>query len=268
MKIKNKKENKKKHLYKNQKDNIERVLNENTDFDTIETYKSMRTNIMFSIPKSENGKIIVITSSSPGEGKTTTSINLAITFAQMGARVLLIDCDLRKPRIHRYLELGHKDGLTNVLCGFSEFEKAVKVGVRENLDCLTSGEIPPNPTELLENEGFEKLLAKLKAEYDYIFIDTPPMTVVTDSSIVMKRSMGTVVVIRQNITSYDMLDSTMEAIGKTGIKVLGVVVLGTEEKTKKYGYYKKRRYGYKYGYKYGYRYKYDYKYGDDVSEKK
>lgn len=259
---------KKKYSYKVQKEDVERVLNDRTDFDTIETYKSIRTNIMFSMPKTEGGKIIAITSSVPGEGKTTTSINLAITFAQMGAKVLLIDGDLRKPRIHRYLETDHKNGLTNVLCGFSEFDKAVKIGIRENLDCLTSGEIPPNPAELLENEEFEKLLLELQGKYDYVFIDTPPMTLVTDAAIVMKHSTGAVVVIRQNITRYDMLDVTMDSIGKTGVKVLGLVVLGCEEKIKKYTYYKRRKYAYKNRYKYGYHYKYDYKYGDDVSEKK
>ena len=96
----------------------EHILDESSSFDTVETYKSIRTNIMFSIPKSEQAKVIAITSSVPGEGKSTTSINLAITFAQMGARVLLMDCDLRKARIHRYLELERQDGVTNVLCGF------------------------------------------------------------------------------------------------------------------------------------------------------
>ena len=92
-----------KHL--NDIDSRKRILNDETDFDTVETYKSIRTNIMFSMPKTDEGKVIVITSSAPGEGKTTTSINLALTFAQMGASVLLVYCDLRKSRIHRYLDL-------------------------------------------------------------------------------------------------------------------------------------------------------------------
>jgi capsular exopolysaccharide synthesis family protein len=257
---------------KSEYDSADRVLNKNTDFETIEAYKSMRTNIMFSIPKSDKGKIITVTSSLPGEGKTTTSINLAITFAQMGAKVLLMDCDLRKARVHRYLNLERKAGLTNVICGFVDFDKAVKRDVRENLDVLTSGEIPSNPAELLENEEFENMIHELQKQYDYIFIDTPPVTVVTDAAVVMKHSMGVIVVVRQNVTTYDYLDVTMMDIRRIGIKILGMVLLGTDEGIKKYGYYRRKKYKYKYGNKYGYKYKYGYnygyKYGDDVEENK
>ena len=251
----------KKKLAKAENESLRRIINDETDFETVETYKSIRTNIMFSMAKSEQGKVIVITSSMPNEGKTTASINLAITFAQMGAKVLLIHCDLRKARVHRYLDLERGKGLINVLCGFEEFNKAVRRNVRENLDCLTSGDIPPNPAELLETPEYGKLLSDLKEKYDYIFVDTPPITVVTDAAIAMKQSSGAIVVIRQNVTSFDLLDITMNNITKSGAKMLGFIVLGTDEKTKKY--YGKKKYGYKYGYKYKYSYKYSYKYGDD-----
>ncbi len=261
-------------MAKNRNDKAEpnRVLTDQTDFDTIETYKSIRTNIMFSIPKTDKGKVIVVTSSAPNEGKTTTTINLAITFAQMGARVILIDCDLRKARVHKYLGLERMDGVSNVLCGFIELEKAIKYSVRENLDCLTAGAIPPNPAELLETEEFASLLANLQETYDYIFVDTPPVTVVTDASVAMKYSTGAIVVVRENLTTYDILDDTMEALQKTNAKILGVVMLDCDEKAKRYGYYKRGKYGYKYkyryGYRYGYKYKYDYRYGDEIEEKK
>ncbi|MCH5187484.1 MAG: CpsD/CapB family tyrosine-protein kinase [Oscillospiraceae bacterium] len=234
-------------------------MNEKSSFETVETYKAIRTNVMFSMPKTDNGKVIVVTSSAPGEGKTTTSINLAITFAQMGAKVMLIDCDLRKSRVHRYLGLERKNGISNVLCGFSNLDKAIKVNVRENLDVLPAGEIPPNPAELMETEEFKNLIAELQKRYDYIFIDTPPITVVTDAAIAMKYSMGTIVVIRQDVTTFDMMDAAMESIKTTGVKILGAIMLGAEQKSKKYGYYKNG----KYGYKYGYNYTYDYKYEDD-----
>ncbi len=273
MKKKDVQPKKKKYSYKYQKEREERILNDKTDFDTIETFKAMRTNIMFSMPKTEGGKAIAITSPSPGEGKTTTSINLAITFAQLGAKVLLLDCDLRKPRVHRYLKLDRKNGVTNVLCGFSDFDKAVHRDVKENLDCLTSGEIPLNPAELLGTEEFVNLLAELKEKYDYIFIDTPPITLVTDAALIMEHCTGTAVVVRQDVTRYDMLDATMEVIQKIGVKVLGFVILGSAENMKKYNYYRRRNYNYKYGYKNSFKYGYiasksDYKYGDDVSEKK
>ncbi|MBO4896895.1 MAG: CpsD/CapB family tyrosine-protein kinase [Clostridia bacterium] len=236
---------------KDDMESLKHVLNDKSDFVKIETFKSIRTNILFSMPKSDKGRIVTITSSAPGEGKTTTSINLAITFAQMGARVLLVDCDMRKARIHRYLQIERVEGITNVLCGFTDFENAVKKNVRENLDVLTCGEIPPNPAELLENEEFEKLLNTVKEQYDYIFIDTPPITVVTDAAVVMKHANGAVVVIRENVTSYDFLDTAMSDVKKTGVNILGVIVLGQEEKTKKSRYYKSYKYRkYKQGYDY------------------
>ncbi len=226
---------------------VERILNANTDFDTVETLKSIRTNIMFSIPKSEEGKVIVVTSSSPGEGKTTTCTNLSITFAQMGAKVLLIDCDLRKSRVHRYLQLDRKDGVTNVLCGFAELDGAIKKNVRENLDVLTSGDTPPNPAELFESNSFGEMIRELKTRYEYIIIDTPPLAVVTDAAIIMKYATEAIVVVHQNVTTYDMLDVTIETIAKTETKLLGAIMLGVEEKTKRYGYKRGGKYGYGYG---------------------
>ncbi len=230
------------------------ILNENSRFDTVETYKFIRTNIMFSIPKSDKGKVLVVTSAIPGDGKTTTSINLAITFAQTGAKVILVDGDLRKSRVHRYLNIKHTNGISNVLCGFSDLDSAVMKEVRENLDVLTVGNIPPNPAELLESEEFGKVLTELQEKYDYILIDTPPMTVVTDASVVMKDAHGVIVVARKNQTTFDMLDETIEGIKKSGAKPLGVVVLDSEQKEKKYGYYQRNKYSYKYKYKYDYAY--------------
>ena len=234
-------------------DTADHILDESSSFNTVETYKSVRTNIMFSLPKSDTAKIIAVTSSVPGEGKTTTSINLAITFAQMGARVLLMDCDLRKSRIHRYLGLERQDGVTNILCGFVGIDEALKTGVRPNLDVLTGGEPPPNPAELLEAEAFSHLLAELKTRYDYIFIDTPPITVVTDATVIMKQCAGVAVVVRRDETSFNLLDVTISEIAKTDAKPLGFILLSSPEKTKRYGY----RAGY------GKNGRYDYHYGDD-----
>lgn len=242
-------------------DETARILNSESDFNVVEKYKSVRTNIMFSMPKSDKGKVVVVTSSTPGEGKTTTTINLAITFAQTGARVMLVDCDLRKSRVHRYLKLEKTDGVTNILCGFTTIEKAVKRNVRENLDVLTAGEIPPNPAELIESEEFGKMIAALRESYDYIFIDTPPVTVVTDATLATKESDGVVIVVRQDVTTFDLLDSTMETINNSNTKIIGVIMLGDIEKTRRYGYKYGGKYGYKYGYKYSY--KYEYKYRDD-----
>lgn len=220
---------------------VERILSENSDFNTVETFKSIRTNIRFSLPKSEGGKVICVTSSAPGEGKTTTVINLAITHAQMGAKVLLVDCDLRKSTVHKYLQIKRHEGVTDILCGFTDFDSAVRKNVRPNLDILTAGEVPPNPAELLETDTYTELIEQLKTKYDYIFIDTPPTTIVTDAILVTRHCTGTVVVVKENITTFDLLDETMSTLKKASAKVIGVIMLGVNQKGKKYGYYKNRK---------------------------
>lgn len=250
---------KKKGKKKNNADELENIINPKTDFDTVETYKAIRTNIMFSLPKKELGKVIAVTSASPGEGKTTTAVNLSITFAQTGAKIMLIDCDLRRARVHRYLQLERKDGVSNILCGFSELERAIHRNVRENLDCITAGEVPPNPAELLQTEEFRNMVAELQKEYDYIFIDTPPITVVTDAAIIAKQSAGVVVVASGEMTTYDLFGSAVGELRNTGAQIIGTIVHNSGEKQKKYGYYKSGKYGGKYAYKY----KYAYRYGDD-----
>lgn len=252
--LENKRSRKKKNI-NGSIDEVEKIISNNTNFDTVETYKSIRTNIMFSMPKREKGRVIIVTSASPDEGKTTTTINLAITFAQTGANVILIDCDLRKSRVHRYLQTEKKDGVSNVVCGYTDLNKAIKRNVRDNLDCLTAGEIPPNPAELLGTTEFQNMISELQQNYDYIFIDTPPITVVTDAAILMKQSTSVVIVARQEVTTFDLLDSAINEIKKTGAKILGAIVHDCNEKYKKYGY------------KYGHKYKYDYQYGDGPKEK-
>ena len=217
----------------------------NKDFGMVEAYKSIRTNIMYSMPRSEGGKVIVITSSTAAEGKSTTSINLALTFAQVNAKVLIIDCDLRKPKLHRYLRIERKDGLSNVLCGFTELNNAIKVGVKENLDVLTSGEVPPNPAELLQTEAFEMLLKELRKRYDYIIIDTPPVNIVTDAIFPIKLSDGMILLIRKDHTTYEMIDQALEKINRTGANLLGTILIDNKENDN-IGYYKKSRYGYRY----------------------
>ncbi len=222
----------------------------NKDFRTVEAYKSIRTNIMYSMPRTEGGKVIAVTSATASEGKSTTCINLALTFAQVNARVLLIDCDLRKPKLHRYLRIERKDGLSNVLCGFCELKDAIKVGVKENLDVLTSGEVPPNPAELLQTEAFEKMLNELKKVYDYIIIDTPPLNIVTDAIFPIRNSTGTILLTRKDYTTYDMIEHALETIKRVNANVIGTIMIDNKENDN-VGVYKKSKY--KYGYKYKYK---------------
>ncbi len=226
---------------------VRRVLSDKTDFSTSETYKTIRTNIMFSLPKKQHGKVIALTSSAPGEGKTTTCINLAVTFAQTGAKVIIVDCDLRRARIHRYLESDRGEGVSNILCGFSDVKDVIIRNARENLDVLTAGEIPLNPADLLETQEFTDLIDGLKKEYDYVFIDTPPVTAVTDATVIAKLCNGIIVIVRKNSTTFDMLDITMDTLKKTQTPILGAIILGNEAKNKKYAY---NKYKYNYGYSY------------------
>lgn len=207
----------------------ETIIGKDTDFEVIEAYKTIRTNVMYSMPKKESGRTIVVTSASPGEGKTTTCINLALTFSQVNARVLLIDCDLRKPKVHRYLRLDKREGISNVLCGFAELDKALKLNVRENLDVLTAGDNPPNPSELLQTKEFERIMSVLKKVYDYIIIDTPPIGVVTDAANVIKYSDGVVLMIKKDYTTYEMVDAAVEALDRVDANVLGTIMIDSKE---------------------------------------
>ncbi|MBR5314226.1 MAG: CpsD/CapB family tyrosine-protein kinase [Clostridia bacterium] len=217
----------------------------NKEFGVVEAYKSIRTNIMYSMPKTDCGKAIVLTSATASEGKTTTVINLALTFAQVNAKVLIIDCDLRKPKIHRYLRIERKDGLSNVLCGFIELDNAIKVGVKENLDVLTSGEVPPNPAELLQTDTFASLVKELKKRYDYIFLDTPPINIVTDSVFPIKLSEGAILLSKKDYTTYDMVEQALEKMQRADANVIGTILIDNKENDN-INYYKKSKYGYRY----------------------
>jgi len=215
----------------------DRVLGFNSTFAMTESYKSIRTNIMYSMPKTNSGKVLVITSATPDDGKTTTCTNLALTFAQTGAKVLLIDCDLRKPRIHRHLSLERKDGISNVLCGFAELDKAIKRNVRDNLDVLTSGETPPNPVELLGSAEFEEMINTLKEKYDYILFDTPPVNAVADALAIVPTVKNVVFVCRCGISVTKEVQKAISALEFTNAKILGFITIDAHQK--KADYYQK-----------------------------
>ncbi|MGL4344876.1 MAG: CpsD/CapB family tyrosine-protein kinase [Cellulosilyticaceae bacterium] len=228
------------------------ILNDTTPFNIKEAYKVARTNIMFSLP-GEGCKRIVISSSYPGEGKTTTTINLAITFAQTGARVLVIDCDMRKPRISGVMDLGMSLGLSNVLGGFNPLEEVLVSAAYENLDVIGAGQIPPNPAELLASRTMQELLDYLSGQYDYIFLDTPPINMVTDTTVLTACTDGVVMVTRQNYTHHKDIQDALGKLELAGAKVLGSMLSGVKQPKglgyKKYGKYGKyNNYDYTYGY--------------------
>jgi len=234
------------------------VIDKNTEFSTKEAYKTLRTNIMFSLPNDGKSKIIVVTSAVPGEGKSTTVLNLAITFSQIGSKVLVIDGDLRKPKIHKYLSVNNNKGLSGILGGFAKIEDTI-VKTDQGFDCITAGNIPPNPSELISSPMLSELLNNLSDNYDYVFIDSPPVTVVSDTLTVAAVSDGVLLVARSKYTPKSLLKQSINNIKITKAKVIGVVVNAVEAKKGTYGgykgkYYSRGRYG---GYgKYGYHYYY------------
>lgn len=212
------------------------VLNEESGFNLRESYKTARTNVMFAFAGAEDdlAKVVVVTSAEPGAGKSTNTVNLALTFAQTGSRVLLIDADLRCATVHRYLDLKNKLGLSNILGGFCTFDKAVLHCEERRMDVLTAGSVPPNPSELLASTQIHSLLEELKPSYDYIFIDTPPICVVTDAVILAKQATGTVLVARKDYTTHEAIRRTLRSLEMVDVRPIGVILNASTE-TVNYG---------------------------------
>ncbi|MCH5188165.1 MAG: CpsD/CapB family tyrosine-protein kinase [Oscillospiraceae bacterium] len=225
------------------------ILNENTDFQVREAYKAFRTNIIFSLPE-ENSNKIIITSSLEGEGKSTTCLNTAISFAETNKKVVVVDCDLRRPNIANLLDIPLKPGLTNVLVRMNSLESVIRKNVRPNLDIITAGDIPPNPSELLDSERMKNLMETLSQEYDYVFLDTPPVLVVTDTAVLTRYCSGVILLAHYNRTDRNAVSAAVEQLRLANAKILGGILNGAESEGKSYGYKRYGRYGGKYGYGY------------------
>lgn len=228
------------------------VLTSDSKFAIVEGYKIARTNLVFSLT-AQNSNCVAVTSWSKGEGKSTATVNLSISFAKMGKRVLLIDTDLRRPNLHNLLKLKNDTGVSDVIGQFGDFETAVHRNVITNLDVLTSGAIPPNPSELLASPVFTELLEKAKQEYDYVILDTPPLGVVTDTLLLKDYVGGYVLVVRERITSHGDIERALQSVKLANTKVLGFLKVGCEMRSRGYGY---NKYRYRYNYNYNYYYKY------------
>ena len=230
-------------------------------FAVVEAYKAIRTNLTFLLATSET-KVFGITSPEAGEGKSTTSVNMAIAFSQLGDKVLLIDADMRKSSIHKKLKIENNAGLSNVLAGFNNYSEVI-TRINDTFDVITAGQVPPNPSELLGSARFKELVETVGREYSYVIIDTPPMDVVTDALVIAPHTAGLVLVVKDHVTPTDAINRAIEAAKFANINILGAVMNAANPKSgrgygyRKYGY---RKYGYrKYGYsKYGYGYGYGY----------
>ncbi|WP_230494893.1 CpsD/CapB family tyrosine-protein kinase [Pseudoneobacillus rhizosphaerae] len=201
-----------------------------------EQYRTIRTNIQFS-SVDESIRTILVTSSGPEEGKSTTVANLAVVFAQQGKKVLLIDADLRKPTVHYTFQLDNTTGLTNVLTKQTQLEKAAVTTLVDNLSVLSSGPIPPNPAELLGSKAMEDMLVTALEQYDIVIFDTPPVLAVTDAQILANRCDGTILVVGSGKTQIEPAVKSKELLLSSKGKLLGVVLNRKNAKDSQYYYY-------------------------------
>lgn len=205
-----------------------------------EAFRSLRTNLMF-VNAATHPRTIALTSSIPGEGKSTTIANLALTLAQSGSRVCLIEGDLRRPRLLDYLGLEGAAGITDVLIERATLDDVIQPYGDHGLDIIGAGPIPPNPSELLASDAMSMALAQLSARYDYVLIDTPPVLPVTDAVVLSTKVDGIIVLVGTTIVRREQLEATMEALEAVNNNLLGLVLnrVGTRggDGGSYYGYY-------------------------------
>lgn len=219
------------------------LVGEDMPFSIVEAYRAMRTNLMF-VLGARKTNVALFTSAYMLEGKTSTCANLAITFAQSGARVLIIDADMRKPKMHRLFGCGLGSGLSEVLCGVVD-DSSIQKTKYDNLYVMTAGKIPPNPADLLMSSSMDKMLETVSSSFDFVFIDVPPVGLVTDAAILAGKVGGAIMIVRKDSTRSEDVRAAKEALVQAGTDVIGYVMTGTNPL---------HRYGNKYGSKYGYHY--------------
>lgn len=236
---------------------IKSMLGPNVNFAAAEAYKLLRTNLMFSFPADGKCGVVGVTSSFREEGKSVTAINLAYTLAENQKRVLLIEGDMRLPTIARRLELQPSPGLSNLLAGMNKVRQAVQAYVTEtenkrvSVDVMVAGDNPPNPSELLGSMRMTHLVTELRELYDFIVIDLPPVTAVSDPIVASRLVDGTIVVVRAEHSAREAVAETIRQLRQIDARILGFVFNGANEGGG--GYYRGKRYYRKNYYKKYYR---------------
>ncbi|MDR3595769.1 CpsD/CapB family tyrosine-protein kinase [Clostridium sp.] len=200
-----------------------------------ESYRTLRTNIQYSSVDNEI-KSIVVTSANPQEGKSTVSGNLGLSFAQNGKKVIIIDCDLRKPSIHKKFKISNLCGLSEVMIGKETVENAIQE-YKSNVHILTSGKIPPNPSEMISSTTMNNLLEELKEIYDIIIIDSPPIEAFTDGQILSTKVDGTLLVIKTGESKIESVKEAKNLLNRVGANIIGLVMNKVSNDKKKYNYY-------------------------------
>lgn len=206
----------------------------------VEAFRTLRTNIKLTNPDSRL-RILLVTSSIPHEGKTIIASNLAVSYSAAGKKVVFIDADMRKPRIHKVFGLDNEKGLSTLIVGEHSMDEVLNKNVYEGLDVVTAGIIPPNPSELLESARFADIIKDFSAKYDVVVIDTPPMSPVSDAAIIAPLTDGMIITVNMSNTPRDVFKSVIQNIEKSDIPFLGTVINSVEDRQEKrfkpyYGY--------------------------------
>lgn len=200
------------------------VFDENASFAFVEAYKSLRTNLKF-ISSATDAKCFLVTSALPDESKSTTAINLAITLAKDGQSVILVECDLRKPVLRQYLKLDRgAKGLSSLLSSQATLAECTKRLSDLGISVIPGGIVPPNPSELLSHERMELLINVLKQRFDYVILDAPPASVVTDAAVVGRLADGAILVIRSKFAPMKTIRLAMARLEAVNIKIIGAVL--------------------------------------------
>lgn len=204
------------------------------DHPASEAYRTLRTNVTFVNAEQKELQALVITSPGPGEGKSTTAANLAITLAQQGSKTLLVDADLRRPLVHRAFNLVQEPGLTDVLVGTASLREAVRPNVVPKLDVLPAGVLPPNPSELLGSEAMARLLETLRGQYDTIIFDSPPTLAVTDATVLGASADAVILVVRAGETDEVAAQRALQQLRRVQAKIAGTVLNGMQKRRDRY----------------------------------
>lgn len=231
------------------KDSKKKRMTISSPFAIKEAYSSIRTKLLY-IGQGEKCPIYIISSPMPGDGKTINAINLAISYSQLGKKTLIIDGDMRNPTVHKYFDKQRGVGLSELLAGLTEQLNICETDV-ENLWMLSSGDIPPNPAELLSSRKFDDLLKAARNLFDCVFIDTPPIEMVTDATVVAGKVTGYILIIRMGSSDINVVKNSVSSLERIGAKIVGFILNDVNGKSEVYkSYYSKQ--DYKYDYKYSY----------------
>ena len=223
------------------------ITRENPKSPVSEAYRSLRTSITYA-SADKQVKSILVSSSGPGEGKTTTVANLAITFANLGKRTLLIDTDLRRPVVHKVFNCSRDNGITSYLSGIEkDFNNIIQETTIDNLFVVTSGIIPPNPSELIGSKRMADLIKKLEGEWDMVLFDSPPLVAVTDATMISKEIDQIIMVVKSGHTDKKAFNHTVSSLRNVNAPLGGIILNAVTNKNSYGSYYYYYQYYHYYG---------------------